>query len=80
MGNLSFLMKKNSFFGGCYLGHKLRCKKMQKIWFGPFWAKKWAKKGKKGPKNTKMSKALEILPPDEFLILLHLSMGMYMVI
>ena len=53
---------------------------MQAVWFGPFWAKKWAKKGQKGPKNTKMSKALEILPPDEFLILLHLSMGMYMVI
>ena len=80
MRNLSFLMKKDAFLGGGYLGNKLRCKKMQKIWFGPFWAKKWAKKGKKGPKNTKMSKALEILPPDEFLILLHLSISIYMVI
>ena len=55
-------------------------KKYLKSGLDPFGPKKGPKRAKKGPKNTKMSKALEILPPDEFLILLHLSMGIYKVI
>ena len=46
-------MKKNLFLGGCYLGNKLKCKQMLKIWFGPFWAKERAKKGQKGAKKPK---------------------------
>ena len=77
MGNLSFLMRKKFFFWvdvikDINLDVK-KCKQSDLEPFGP-------KKGKKEQKNTKMSKALEILPPDEFLIYLHLSMGMYMVI
>lgn len=45
-GGIAFFMKQ--FFwgggGGCHLGHKLRCKMIQKIMFGLIWTKKKGRK------------------------------------